>query len=78
MPHYLSAKEFRDRMPSIPDDLKRWKEIIVLKKSKPVFRVVPFEETPTDLLDRAETMRDPIQPDLQEIAGIVHKIRDVG
>ena len=78
MPQYLSAKEFRERMPSIPDDLKRWKEIIVLKKSRPVFRVVPFEETPADLLDRAETIQDPAQPDLQEIARIVHEIREVG
>ena len=75
MPRYLSAKEFRKRILSIPDDLKRWKEIIVLKKSRPVFRVVPFEETPADLLDRAENMRDPAQPDLQEITRIVHKIR---
>ena len=78
MPRYLSAKEFRKRILSIPDDLKRWKEIIVLKKSRPVFRVVPFEETPADLLDRAENMRDPAQPDLQEITRIVHKIREVG
>jgi antitoxin (DNA-binding transcriptional repressor) of toxin-antitoxin stability system len=78
MVHYLSAKEFRERIPTIPDDLKRWKEIIVLKKSKPAFRVVPFEETPADFLDRADTIRDPAQPDLQEIAGIVHMIREVG
>ena len=78
MPQYLSAKEFRQRIPSIPDDLKRWKEIIVLKKSRPVFRVVPFEEIPADLLDRAETTRDPIQPDLREIERIVHKIREIG
>ncbi len=76
MPQYLSAKEFRSRIPSIPDDLKRWKEIIVLKKSRPVFKVVPFEENPVDLLDRAEGMRDPAQPDLQEIAKIIHKIRE--
>jgi|APSaa5957512576_1039674.scaffolds.fasta_scaffold17030_2 antitoxin (DNA-binding transcriptional repressor) of toxin-antitoxin stability system len=76
MPQYLSAKEFRARIPSIPDDLKRWKEIIVLKKSRPVFKVVPFEETPTDLLDRAEAIRDTVQPELQEIARIVHKIRE--
>ncbi|HIJ40852.1 MAG TPA: hypothetical protein HPP90_07215 [Deltaproteobacteria bacterium] len=77
MPQYLSAKEFRARIPSISNDLKRWKEIIVLKKSKPIFRVVPFEETPADLLDRAETVRDPAQPDLQEIAAIIHKIREM-
>ena len=78
MPQYLSAKEFRERIPTIPDDLKRWKEIIVLKKSKPAFRVVPFEETPSDLLDRADTIPDPAQPDLQELANIVHKIREAG
>lgn len=76
MTQYMSAKEFRERMPDIPEDLKRWKEIIVLKKSRPVFKVVPFEEIPTDLLDRSETLRDPLQPDLQEIAAIVHKIRE--
>ncbi|MCF8143803.1 MAG: hypothetical protein K9N21_07790 [Deltaproteobacteria bacterium] len=76
MTQYMSAKEFRKRMPDIPEDLKRWKEIIVLKKSRPVFKVVPFEETPGDLLDRSETLRDPLQPDLQEIAAIVHKIRE--
>jgi antitoxin (DNA-binding transcriptional repressor) of toxin-antitoxin stability system len=75
MTQYMSAKEFRERMPDIPEDLKRWKEIIVLKKSRPVFKVVPFDETPGDLLDRSETVRDPLQPDLQEIAAIVHKIR---
>ena len=76
MTQYMSAKEFRKRMPDIPEDLKRWKEIIILKKSRPVFKVVPFEETPGDLLDRSETLRDPLQPDLQEIAAIVHKIRE--
>jgi len=76
MTQYMSAKEFRERMPDIPEDLKRWKEIIVLKKSRPVFKVVPFEESPGDLLDRSHTLRDPLQPDLQEIAAIVHKIRE--
>ena len=64
MPQYLSAKEFRERIPTIPDDLKRWKEIIVLNKSRPAFRVLPFEEGPSDLLDRAEAMQDPNQPGL--------------
>ena len=35
MAYYLSAKEFRQRIPKISEDLKRWGEIIVLKKSKP-------------------------------------------
>ncbi len=77
MPQYLSAKEFRERIPTISDDLKRWKEIIVLNKSRPAFRVVPFEETPVDLLDRADAISDPAQPDLQEIAKIVHNIREM-
>jgi hypothetical protein len=75
MTQYLSAKEFRQRIPRIPEDLKKWGEIIVLKKSKPQFKVVPFEEIPLDLLDRANAILDPAQPDLQDIAGIVHKIR---
>jgi hypothetical protein len=78
MPQYLSAKEFRARIPSIQGDLKHWKEIIVLNKSKPIFKVVPVDEMPGDLLDRAAALNDPLQPDLQEIAGIVHRIREAG
>ena len=78
MTQYLSAKEFRQRIPRISEDLKKWGEIIVLKKSKPQFKVVPFEEVPLDLLDRATAIQDPAQPDLQDIAGIVHKIREMG
>ena len=77
MTQYLSAKEFRQRIPKISEDLKRWGEIIVLKKSRPQFKVVPFEEVPLDLLDRATAIQDPAQPDLQDIAGIVHKIREM-
>ena len=77
MTHYLSAKEFRQRIPSISEDLKKWGEIIVLKKSKPQFKVVPFEEPPSDLLDRATAIQDPAQPDLQDIARIVHRIREM-
>jgi hypothetical protein len=77
MTQYLSAKEFRQRIPRISEDLKAWGEIIVLKKSKPQFKVIPFEEVPQDLLDRAATIQDPAQPDLQDIAGIVHKIREM-
>ena len=77
MTQYLSAKEFRQRIPRISEDLKKWGEIIVLKKSKPQFKVVPFEEVPLDLLDRAAAIQDSAQPDLQDIAGIVHKIREM-
>ena len=77
MTQYLSAKELRQRIPKISEDLKKWGEIIVLKKSKPQFKVVPFEEVSSDLLDRAREIQDPLQPDLQDIAGIVHKIRKV-
>jgi len=77
MTQYLSAKEFRQRIPTISEDLKKWGEIIVLKKSKPQFKVVPFEEVPKDLLDRAAGVQDPAQPDLQDIAAIVHRIREM-
>ena len=36
-----------------------------------------FEESPSDLLDRAATLEDTAQPDLREIARIVHDIRGV-
>lgn len=77
MAKYLSAKEFRSRLPVIGEDLKRWGEIVILKRSKPVFKIVPFEESPLDLLDRAAVTQDRTQPDLQEISRIVHNIRQV-
>jgi hypothetical protein len=75
MPRYLSVKEFRQRIPRISEDLKGWGEIVVLKKSKPLFKIVPFEETPSDLLDRASAVEDSSQPDLREIERIVHRVR---
>jgi antitoxin (DNA-binding transcriptional repressor) of toxin-antitoxin stability system len=77
MPGYISAKEFRQRFSEISEDLKRFGEIIVLKRSKPLFKVLPFEEVPSDLLDRASTLKDSGQMDLQEISRIVHDIRGV-
>jgi prevent-host-death family protein len=77
MPQYVSAKEFRQKFTEIVEDLKRTGEIVVLKRSKPLFKVVPFEEMPSDLLNRASTIEDSGQPDLQEISRIVHKLRRV-
>ena len=75
MPKYISAKEFRTRFASVSEDLKRWGEIVVLKRSKPLFKIVPFSEFPADLLDRASSEQDMTQPDLEEISRIVHTIR---
>jgi len=75
MPLYVSAKEFRQRFSDMAGEIKRAGEIIVLKRSKPLFKVVPFEETPSDLLDRVSTIEDNTQPDLQEISRIVHELR---
>ena len=75
MPQYISAKEFRHRFPDIVKELKQAGEIVVLKRSKPIFKIVPFEEIPSDLLDRASTVQDNSQPDLQEISRIVHDLR---
>ena len=77
MPQYVSAKEFRQRFTEIVEDLKRTGEIVVLKRSKPLFKVVPFEEMPSDLLNRAYSIDDSGQPDLQEISRIVHKLRRI-
>lgn len=77
MPGYISAKEFRQRFSEISEDLKRFGEIIVLKRSKPLFKVLPFEEVPSDLLDRASAIKDNDQKDLQEISRIVHDLRGV-
>jgi len=77
MPRYVSAKEFRQRFPEIAQDLKQSGEIVVLKRSKPLFKVVPFEEVPSDLLDRTSAIKDTGQPDMQEISRIVHRLRKV-
>jgi antitoxin (DNA-binding transcriptional repressor) of toxin-antitoxin stability system len=77
MPKYVSAKEFRLRFPEVAEDLKRWGEIVVLKRSKPLFKVVPFDQSFPDLLDRAEETKDDSQPDLSEISRIVHKLRKI-
>jgi antitoxin (DNA-binding transcriptional repressor) of toxin-antitoxin stability system len=77
MTQYISAKEFRLRFSSVSEDLKKAGEIIVLKKSKPLFKVVPFEEVPSDILDRANSIVDNSQPDLKEISRIVHSIRKI-
>ena len=77
MARYINAKEFRQRFADIVEDLKRAGEIVVLKRSKPLFKILPFEEIPSDLLDRASSTPDSTQPDLQEISRIVHEVRDL-
>jgi len=77
MARYVSAKEFRQRFTEIVKDLKQTGEIVVLKRSKPLFRILPFEEIPSDLLNRASSTEDSGQPDLQEISRIVHEVRGV-
>jgi prevent-host-death family protein len=75
MSQYVSVKEFKQRFTEIVEDLKRTGEIVVLKRSKPLFKVIPFEEISSDLLNRASTIEGREQPDLQEISRIVHKLR---
>lgn len=75
MPGYISAREFRRRFSEISEDLKRYVEIIVLKRSKQLFKILPFEEVPLDLLDRASTLKDSGRIDLSEISRIVHDLR---
>jgi len=77
MARYMSAKEFRLRFSEIAADLGKSGEIVVVKRSKPLFKVVPFEEVPSDLLDRASAFKDSHPLDLQEISNIVHRVRRV-
>jgi len=77
MARYITAKEFRQRFADIVEDLKRAGEIVVLKRSKPLFKILPFEEIPSDLLDRVSSTPDSSQSDLQEISRIVHEVRGV-
>jgi len=77
MARYVSAKEFRQRFTEIVEDLRQTGEIVVLKRSKPLFKVLPFEELPSDLLNRSSSSQDSGQPDLQEISRIVHEVRGI-
>jgi prevent-host-death family protein len=77
MARYVSAKEFRLRFSEMVEDLRKSGEIVVVKRSKPLFKVVPFEEVPSDLLDRASAVKDRKRLDLQEISRIVHRVRQV-
>jgi antitoxin (DNA-binding transcriptional repressor) of toxin-antitoxin stability system len=77
MARYVSAKEFRLRFSEMAEELRKSGEIVVVKRSKPLFKVVPFEEVPADLLDRVAAIKDRKQMDLQEISRIVHKVRQV-
>jgi antitoxin (DNA-binding transcriptional repressor) of toxin-antitoxin stability system len=77
MARYVSAKEFRLRFSEMAEDLRKSGEIVVVKRSKPLFKVVPFEEVPSDLLDRAASIKDRKRLDLEEISRIVHKLRQV-
>lgn len=74
MAKYLSAKEFRQQLSRIAEYLEQWREIVV-KRSKPLFKVVAFEDSPSDLLDRAAAVADSTQPSLEEISRIVHQLR---
>ena len=47
----------------------------MLKRSKPLFKILPFEEIPADLLDRASALKDNGQKDLQEISSVVQDLR---
>ena len=76
MAKYLSAKEFRRQLPRVAEYLERWGEIVVLKRSKPLFKVTSYEEKPSDLLDRAAAIEDISQPSLEEISRIVHELRE--
>jgi prevent-host-death family protein len=75
MARYVSATEFRLRFSEMVEDLRKSGEIVVVKRSKPLFKVVPFEEVPSDLLDRASAVKDRNQLGLQEISQVVHKLR---
>jgi len=77
MARYVSAKEFRLRFSEMVEDLRKSGEIVVVKRSKPLFKVVPFEEVPSDLLDRASAVKDRKRLDPQEISRIVHRVRQV-
>lgn len=77
MARYVSAKEFRQRFTKIVEDLKGTGEIVVVKRSKPLFKVLPLEELGSDLLNRVSSAEDRGQPDLQEISRIVHEVRGI-
>jgi hypothetical protein len=75
MARYVSATEFRLRFSEMAEDLRKSGEIVVMKRFKPLFKVVPVQDAPSAFLDRAAELKDSRRPELQEISQIVHKLR---
>ena len=74
MEEMVTARDFRLKFREICTKILQGKSLIVVRRSRPIFRVEPIEESPSDLLNR--TSSDPEQgPPMEEIADMVHAIR---
>ena len=74
MEEMVTAKDFRLKFTKMCEKVLNGKSFIVVKHSRPIFRVDPISKNASDLLDRVSSI--PAQsPSLEEINGIVHKIR---
>ncbi|MFC1585891.1 hypothetical protein ACFL5V_10120 [Fibrobacterota bacterium] len=74
MEEMVTAKDFRLRFKEMCDKVLEGKSFIVLRRSRPVFRVEPLERNSSDLLNKVAAATGQ-EPSLEEINDIVHKVR---
>ncbi len=79
MAQYISAKEFRTNFTELVEQIKKGLTLIVVKRSRPVFKVLPIDSRDElgeskDLL-REVSINPERAPSLTKINSIIHALR---
>ena len=74
MEEMVTARDFRLKFKEICDKVLKGSSLIVVRRSKPIFRVEPLVKDQNDLLNRAAADSQE-GPSLEEVNDIVHTIR---
>ena len=73
----VTASDFRRKFPEIVERIQAGESLVAISRSRPVFRVVPLqaETQPSDWLAKLRRAPSRGEPSMEEINGIVHKLR---
>ena len=74
MEEFVSAKDFRLKFTEMCQKVLSGRSFTVLRRSKPIFQVIPMKNDVSDLLNRASENGDQ-GPSLNELNAIVHQVR---
>lgn len=74
MEQMVSAKEFRLHFTEMCEKILKGTSLLVLKRSKPIFRAEPLINSHADLLDRVKGTPGKALS-LEEINEVVHRVR---